>query len=109
MSEPRYIQVTATVCLSLAAAFIAMGSQRSHHIKPDPNAKFEPPPMSAPGFAPFDPTHLPAPKPLPPEAALIDDWTMVANTTFTGVTRQDDVLYYTYDPSKPRGKRSCPT
>ena len=109
MNEPQYIRVVATVCLSLAAAFIAMGSQRAHPIKPDPNVKIEPPSVSAPGFAPFDPSKLPAPKPLSPEAALIDDWTLVANTTFTGVTRKEDGLFYTYDPAKSRGKRSCPT
>ena len=109
MKEPRKIQVLATVCLSLGVAFMAMGSRLAYEIKPDPNAKVELPPVSMPNFAPFDPAKIPMPKPLSQDYASIDDWTLLANTTFTGVTRKDDVLFYTYDPAKTRGKRSCPT
>ena len=37
------------------------------------------------------------------------DYQLVENATFTGVVRKEGRLYYTYDPTKPRGKRSCPT
>jgi hypothetical protein len=109
MNEPRYIRVMAMGCLSLGLVFMAMGSRMAYDVKPDPNAKVELPPVSAPNFVPLDPDKLPAPKPLSAEQASINDWTLLANTTFTGVARRDDGLHYTYDPAQSRGKRSCPT
>ena len=109
MKEPRYIKVLATIGLSLGIGFLTLGARRSHAVNPDPNAQFELPPVSAPNFAPFDPSKMPAPKPLVEEYALISDWTLLENTTFTGIARKDGGLVYTYDPKKARGKRSCPT
>ena len=109
MNEPRYIKVVATICLSLGISLLVLGTRRSHAVNPDPNAKIEWIPVSDPRFAPFDPAKLHAPKPLAEEYASINDWTLLENTTFTGITCQDGRLYYTYDPKKARGKRSCPT
>ena len=39
----------------------------------------------------------------------IDEMEMIEDTTFGGVTRKLEKLYFTYDRSAPRGKRACPT
>ncbi|HOC68094.1 MAG: hypothetical protein BWX80_02391 [Candidatus Hydrogenedentes bacterium ADurb.Bin101] len=39
----------------------------------------------------------------------ISDSELVVDATFSGVERQGDRLYTTYDRNAPRGKRSCPT
>ncbi len=46
---------------------------------------------------------------LPPFHQEITDRELVIDTTFTGVVREGSALHFTYDRSKPAGKRACPT
>lgn len=39
----------------------------------------------------------------------ISEFQMVVDSTFHGVSRENDRLYSTYDRSQPRGKTACPT
>lgn len=45
----------------------------------------------------------------PPVFQPHPDWKLIVDTTFTGIVRKAGKLYFTYDPSKPIGKRKCPT
>ena len=51
------------------------------------------------------------PKPAAPPVALgpISDFALIENATFTGVTRKEGKLFFTYDPARKHGKQSCPT
>lgn len=51
-----------------------------------------------------------APQPSPPQISpVVNDWDMVVNTTFTGITRTNGYLQFTYNPATKKGKQSCPT
>ena len=77
-------------CLLIAAlALMAFGSVRTHKVydaKDDDFAEF--------GLLTF---------------ARIGGRDLVIDATFTGVVRKDGRLYSTYDRTKPRGKKACPT
>lgn len=66
------------------------------------------PPLEDPSLAepsiPEEPSE--PPKPIPTE---ITDLNLVVNATFTGIKKQDGMLYWTYNPTEKQGKRACPT
>jgi hypothetical protein len=46
---------------------------------------------------------------LPPPFESLTDADTVIDTTFTGIVRKGEKLQFTYDRSKPKGRRLCPT
>lgn len=99
----------------MALVFLGVGSRRAYEVQPSPDvvhaaAKPSPPPWEMPSFAPRAEIPPPPPPAAPnPAVASISDLSLVENTTFTGVTRREGRLTFTYDPTQKRGKRSCPT
>ena len=111
MNEPQYRKPLAAGGLLLAVVLLVAGSRHVYVVYPDPAVKVELPPVSIldfsqPSFAPPKPIILPPPAPT--EYSILERQ-LVENTTFTGVVRKEDKLWFTYDPSAKRGKRSCPT
>jgi len=115
LNEPIYIRVLTVTVGLVALAFLITGNGRYYDVLPDPNLSVAapppptPPPMGVPGTPRgFTLTEPPMPSP-PVKVGPMNEWTLVANTTFTGVTRREGQLYLTYDPAKKTGKQSCPT
>jgi hypothetical protein len=112
MKESVSIRLAAAILLLAALGFIAVGSGRTYEVLPDEAVMKPPPPIFNPsqfGQPPFgSPEWKPPPDP-PKMPGPMLDYQLVENATFTGVVRKEGRLYYTYDPTKPRGKRSCPT
>jgi hypothetical protein len=109
--EPKYRIVLAGAGLVAALALLIVGSMRVYSVLPDPDLRAAMPPSEPPMFDPYNPAppgFIPPPKP----AKTIDQLTdleMVEHATFTGIRRQGDRFYLTYDPTQKKGKRSCPT
>jgi len=99
----------------VALVLLVTGSRQVHEIEPGPDvvSAAEKPaasPFEIPSFAPRP--EIPPPPPpsaAAPSTANLSDLGLIENTTFTGVIRKEGHLYFTYDPTKKRGKRSCPT
>ena len=97
------------VALAMSIALVTFGARKTYTVYPDPTIPVELPPVSIPDFS--KPSFAPpkaAPE-LPPSEYTIKEWGFIENTTFTGITHKEGKLYFTYDPTKKRGKRSCPT
>lgn len=86
MSRTGKERIIAALLLGLAALLLLAGSMRTHKVYNRGGAEF--------GLLSF---------------TRISDGQMVVDATFSGVERQGDRLYSTYDRSEPRGKRTCPT
>jgi hypothetical protein len=95
----------------LAVGLLVAGARQTYQVFPDPDLPVELPPVSIPDFTQpsFAPPKAVEPPPPKPTEYLINDLRMVENTTFTGVAKKDGKLWFTYDASAKRGKRSCPT
>jgi hypothetical protein len=115
MSESRWHKLLSGAGLGVAVVLLVTGSRRMHEVEPSPDvvSAVEKPsanPFEVPSFAPRP--EIPPPPPPPeavPSTANLSDLGLIENATFTGVIRKEGHLYYTYDPAKKRGKRSCPT
>ena len=115
MSEPRWHKLWSGAGLGVALVLLVTGSRRVHEIEPSPDVvsaagKPAASPFEVPSFAPRP--EIPPPPPpsaSAPGTATLSDLGLIENTTFTGVIRKEGQLFYTYDPAKKRGKRSCPT
>ncbi len=111
MNEPRYLKILASGLAAVALALLVAGACRSYTLHPDPDLQVDLPPVSEPVF--IDPSKpvppkAPPPPPMPAEVAM-SDIQILENTTFTGVVRKENQLYYNYNPLVKRGKRGCPT
>jgi hypothetical protein len=110
--EPGIIRTLSFAFLLGALAMLVIGGQLRHVVLADDTIKPPPPPVSEPNFgAPQSAPPFVPPPPSQPAAALgpISELALIENATFTGVTRKDGKLFFTYDPTKKRGKQSCPT
>jgi len=78
--------ISAGIALLVVAVLLAIGLVRSHKIYDKSTEEF--------GIQAFTKIS---------EASLVED------ATFSGVVRQGERLYSTYDRALPKGKRACPT
>jgi hypothetical protein len=111
MKESGLLRFFSFGFLLVALVLLVVGAQRRHTVLPDETIKPPPPPVSEPSFGKsFAPPPEPKPDPEPPAArGPISDLALIENATFTGVTRKDGQLFFTYIPTQKRGKQSCPT
>jgi len=86
MKQPLYQKVLAAAALIVAMALLIAGSVRQHKVYEPAAEEF--------GLVAFQ---------------RITDRELVIDTTFGGAIRKGLKLYSTYDRSKPRGKKACPT
>jgi hypothetical protein len=102
-------KLAGTVVLATSIALVALGARKTYTVYPDPTLPVELPPVSIPDFS--QPSFAPpkAMPELPPSEYSVKDLQFIENTTFTGIALKDGKLFFTYDPTKKRGKRSCPT
>jgi hypothetical protein len=94
-------KVLSTAVALVAIALLILGSRRYYTVRYD----------KAPDLSKVvtgGPQAGPAPM-VQSATQEISDRDLVENATFTGVTRLGEDLYFTYDPSQPRGKQACPT
>jgi len=102
-----WVQKVLSACVVLIAlALLFLGSHRYYQVYKDPTLEESKETLD-------DGSSLSLPSGMTalskPETKAISDRELVENATFTGVTRTGDNLFFTYDPSKPRGKQACPT
>jgi len=96
------VQKILSTAVALAAiALLILGSRRHYAVRYD-----KPPDLSNIAIGGPPSAQMPQAKTVTQD---IGDRDLVENATFTGVTRVGDSLYFTYDPSEPRGKQACPT
>ncbi len=86
MKRPLYQKVLAATALIVALALLIVGSVRQHKVYEADAEEF--------GLVAFQ---------------RITDRQLVIDATFSGTLRKGLRLYSTYDRSKPRGKKACPT
>ncbi len=106
MKNPHLQNVLSAIGLIVALALLVVGRFVSHPVSLDPT--IESPPV-IPEFTEDGQVKTPEGSERPAVPPAISDRELVVNATFTGVTRIGDTLFFTYDPSRPRGKQACPT
>ncbi len=106
MRNPRLQRLVSAFGLLGALALLAIGSWITHPVSLDP--AMESPPV-VPELTADGQIKTPEGGERPAVPPTISDRELVVNATFTGVTRIGDTLFFTYDPSQPRGKQACPT
>ncbi len=86
MTRTAKERITAVLLFAMALLLLLTGGMRSYKVYDRGNGEF--------GLLTF---------------TRISDAELVIDATFSGVEREGDRLFTTYDRSEPRGKRSCPT
>lgn len=98
--------------MALALALLVLGGGRAYQVYQNP--ALQPPAGESVTLPTGETLTVPESQPDEPSfpkltALSISDSQLVENATFTGVIRSDHLLYFTYDPTKPRGRQACPT
>ncbi|MCX8037026.1 MAG: hypothetical protein N3D11_08265 [Candidatus Sumerlaeia bacterium] len=106
MRNPRLQTLLSAMGLVVALALLAIGRFVSHPVALDP--AIESPPV-IPEFTEDGQIKTPEGGGRAAVPSAISDRELVINATFTGITRIGETLFFTYDPSQPRGKQACPT
>lgn len=86
VKHPMYRKILAIIVLILAIALFLIGTVRSYKVYDREEVQT--------GIDAF---------------YRVNERDLVVDATFTGVVREGDKLYSTYDRSQPVGRRACPT